>query len=169
LFLLLSVSQSLNNLIFGMQKRGRPPSLLETEQVAVRLPADWITRFRKAPGGVSAQIRNRVAESLALDALEPNFLKLSGQIDQLAKRVHRAFEHEWHADAKAFDAFVQAVKLLLADLPKPTKSQSEVKASAADAGQLIYNDFVSTTRELVKKGRTEIRTPLRHRLEKDNG
>jgi hypothetical protein len=148
-----------------MRKRGRPPSQFETEQVAVRLPSAWVTQFRKAAGGVSSQIRNRVAQSLALDALEPNFLRLSGQIDQLAKGVHRAFGNEWHADAKAFETFVQAIKLLLADLPKPTKSHSEVKASAADAAQLIYNDYVSTTRELVKKGRTEIRTPLARRLE----
>jgi hypothetical protein len=149
-----------------MQKRGRPPSKYPTEQVAVRLPKEMIEQFRrKGRGGVSAEIQERLWKSFS--EVEPNLQKLAGQIEELAKSVHRHFGAEWHADAPAHHAFLDTVRRLLADIPEPTATITTVKASAEVVGEVIYRDFVATTRELEQKGRTGFKPTTRQQVEND--
>lgn len=150
-------------------KRGRPRALVETEQVAVRLPRFMVDRFRKGRHGLSREIQERLARSMHFDQVEPHLRVLCGQIEQLAKAVHRAFGQEWHADQRAHRTFIETVRLLLNDLERqpPSERKATVKAEPTHAAELIYNHFVATTRD-AHEGRVEFRPSLRQILEGSN-
>jgi hypothetical protein len=152
-----------------MQKRGRPPARIQTEQVAVRLPREMVGRFRKSRRGVSGEIQDRLWRTIIEDgSTEPNFRELVGRIELLAKDVGRAFGAEWYADQKAHRTFVDVVRRLLADLPEPADQITTIKADPTVAGELIYQRFVSTMRELEEKGSTEMKPTIRYLLEGGN-
>ena len=148
------------------RKKGRPPAPWETEQVAIRLPRPMVEQFRKQRG-LSREIRERLGHSLAQDEIEPNFRKLMGQIEQLAKSVNRHFGAEWHADVNAHRAFIDTLRRLLADIPEPTASTTNVGVSAKVAAEFIYRDYVATVRELEAKGHTDFRSTTRQQGEND--
>jgi hypothetical protein len=154
-----------------MSKRGRKPPTFPTEQVTVRLPRRWIEQFRRSRG-VSNEIQERLAGSFHFDQTEPNFRKLVFQIEQLAKDVERTFGAPWYADAKAFDAFQETLRLALGDLPRPAEQTSTIKADAAAAAQMIYQRYLAIARDWELGLEPQMRTPLSHILEKqerDNG
>jgi hypothetical protein len=130
------------------KKKGRPPSLAETKQVAVRLPVDWIERFRKTEGGVTKAVVARLLRSLvASDHADLKLLNLAGAIEQLAIRVRRHYGAEWHEDQNAHRVFVEAVKRLVSDLPEPAACTTEAKHAPKLVGEVIYKDYVASVRE----------------------
>lgn len=147
-----------------MQKRGRKPPPEPTEQVTVRLPSSWLDYFRKRRG-VSAEIRERLAGSVHFDSIEPNFRKLAFQIERLAMDIEHSVGAPWHADSKAYEVFVETLRLVLADLPKPTEQKSAIKADAPTAAQLIYNRYLSIIRDWESEAAPRMRTPISHVLE----
>jgi uncharacterized membrane protein len=149
-----------------MQKRGRPPAKVPTEQIAVRLPRAWVSQFRKSGRGISGEIQERLARSMFDDDVDPNFRKLVGQIEVLARDVNRTFGVAWHADQKAHRAFVDTIRRLLAAMHEPTAQVSTIKADPTVAGELIFGRFVSVTRDFEDgKSVTTFRPTIRHQLE----
>jgi hypothetical protein len=130
------------------KKRGRPRLApgRETEQVTIRLPKMMLQFLR---GDRSAQIRERLAGSLADDDRDPNVRKLQAQIEQLAKEVQLACDgREWHADRYAHAIFVEAVRLLLADLPAPESGEARFKIDPSQAAGMLYTRYVNDLRQL---------------------
>jgi hypothetical protein len=125
-----------------------------------------VDQFRKSPRGLSREIQERLALSMHFDQVEPHLRTLAGQIEQLAKAVHRAFGQEWHADQRAHRTFIETIRMLLNDLERqpPTEQKTTVKAEPSHAAELIYNHFVATTRD-AQEGRVEMRPSLRQILE----
>jgi hypothetical protein len=154
-----------------MQKRGRKPAPFPTEQVTVRLPKRWLDHFRRGRG-VSKEIQERLAGSFHFDQTEPNFRKLVFQIERLAMDIERSVGAAWHADAKAYDIFLETLRLVLMDLPKPTEQKSTIKADPPTAAQLIYNRYLSIIRDWESGLEPQVKTPISHILddwEKDDG
>jgi hypothetical protein len=149
-----------------MQKRGRPKALIETKQVAVRLPVAMVEEFGPY---VSEQIRERLARSLFDEARDPHLRKLAGQIEEIAKDVHGATGFEWHSDQTAHHIFIEALRLLFANLPVPKAKKSKVALDPAAAAAIIYNRYAATVRELERTRKTGMRTPLSQLLENDDG
>jgi hypothetical protein len=148
-----------------MQKRGRPKALVETEQVAVRLPKAWVDHFRPH---VSKEIKEHLARSLMDEGRDPHLVKITGQIEEIAKDVRRATGFEWHADQQAHQIFIEALRLLFANLPIPKAKLSKVPMDPKAAATIIYNRYAETVRELDRTKKTRMRTPLSHVLENDN-
>jgi hypothetical protein len=148
-----------------MQKRGRPKALIETQQVAVRLPKAMVKRLQPH---VSKEIRNRLANSFCDEARDPRMLKIAGQIEELAKDVRKSLGAEWHADQYAHQVFIETLRLLFAGLPVPKGKQAKLKAEPADAAKMIYNRYMITMRELEKNRRSGMKVPLSHILEGGN-
>src|SRR5580704_3996 len=115
-----------------MQKRGRKPSPLPTQSVTVRLPQTWIDYFERHRGKTK-EIVERLATSFHFDQAEPNFRDLVFKVERLALDIERSVGAPWYADAKAYDVFLETMRLVLADLPKPKEEKSTVKADAATA------------------------------------
>jgi hypothetical protein len=147
-----------------MQKRGRKPSPMPTEQVTVRLPRQWLEHFRRGRG-VSKEIQERLAGSFHFDQTEPHFRKLVFQIERLAMDVGHSVGAEWYADDKAFDVFMETLRLLLADLPKPAARTSTIKADSATAAELIYRRYLSIIRDWESGAEPGAGTPISHLLE----
>jgi hypothetical protein len=148
-----------------MQKRGRPKALVESEQVAVRLPKVMVKHFRPH---VSKEIRERLARSLMDDGHDPHLRKIAGQIEEIAKDVRRATGFEWHADQKAHQIFIEALRLLFANLPVPKAKLSKVPMDPTAVAIIIYNRYAETVRELEQTKKTRMRTPLSLLLESDD-
>lgn len=138
-----------------MGKRGRPPAKIETMQVAIRLPVAWVEQFRKSEGGVSKAIQERLWRSTIADDVDPKFVQLAGQIEQLAKRVRRLYGVEWYEDQDAHKTFVDTVKRLLADLPEPEAHATNVSYAPELAAEIIYKSYVAEVQELREKGISE--------------
>jgi hypothetical protein len=147
-----------------MQKRGRKPPPFPTEQVTVRLPKQWIEHFRHGRG-VSKEIQERLAASFHFDQTEPNFRKLVFQIERLAMDIERSVGAPWYADDKAYEVFLETLRLVLRDLPKPTEQKSTIKADPTTAAQLIYNRYLSIIRDWERGLEPQARTPISHVLE----
>lgn len=150
------------------KRRGRKPPPVPTEQLSVRLPRQWVDHFRRGRGPTS-EIYERLAASFHFDQAEPNFRKLAFQIERLAMEIERSIGAPWYADAKAFDAFQETLRLALADLPRPTEQTSNIKADAAAAAQMIYQRYLAIVRDWELGLEPQMRTPLSHILERDNG
>jgi hypothetical protein len=150
-----------------MQKRGRPKALIETEQVAVRLPKAWVDHFRPH---VSKEIKEHLWRSLLDERRDPHLVKIAGQIEEIAKDVRRATGFEWHADQQAHQIFIEALRLLFVNLPIP-KAKLSKKASMDPkaVATIIYNRYAETVRELERTKKTRRRVPLSHLLENDDG
>ena len=132
-----------------MQKRGRPPSRLPSEQITVRLPRAMLERFRRGGNGVSAEIQRRLTESIEdEERRDPELLKLEGQIEELAKAVRRALGAEWHKDKKAHQTFIETLARLFDDLPVPSKTEVDPEVDPIAAAKLIYRHYVATVRDL---------------------
>jgi hypothetical protein len=147
-----------------MQKRGRKPPPFPTEQVTVRLPKQWIEHFRRGRG-VSKEMQERLAGSFHFDQTEPNFRKLVFQIERLAMDIERSVGAPWYADSKAYEVFLETLRLVLRDLPKPAKQKSTIKADPSTAAQLIYNRYLSIIRDWERGLEPQARTPISHVLE----
>ena len=142
-----------------MQKRGRPKALIETEQIAVRLPKAMVAELRP---NVSKEVRERLARSLFDDKRDPALRLLAGQIEQLAKEVKFAIGVDFHADKIAHQVFLETLKLLFADLPAPRARASTIKADPKVAAELIYNRLKATGQ---KGAKPTMRPTIRHLLE----
>lgn len=147
-------------------KRGRPEALIKTEQVAVRLPLEMVANFRPH---VSQQIRERLAWSLWEDGRDPRLRKLSGQIEEIARDVRGATGFDWHADHTAHQIFIEALRLLFADLPVPKAKKSKLALDPAAAAAMIYNRYAANVRELERTKKTGMHTPVSRLLENDDG
>jgi uncharacterized protein (DUF4415 family) len=146
--------------------RGRPRNKYETEQVSVRLDRSIVEELRNNRRGLSKEIQERLARTIFEDKDEPHIRLLTGQIRQLAKDVSEALGAEWHADKKAHLTFVEAVKLVLADLPIPSAQVTSVKIDdPAATARVIYNIYTAVIRELEQHGRSNFRAPLRKLME----
>jgi hypothetical protein len=151
-----------------MQKRGRKPPPLPSEQVCVRLPKPLVDHFRRGRG-VSSEIQERLAASIHFDQVESNFRKLVFKIERLALDVEQSVGAPWHADQKAFDIFLKTLHMTLRDLPRPAEQKSTVKADAGAAAELIYNRYISNACDWELGGEPQMRTPLPQILERDDG
>jgi hypothetical protein len=151
---------------FVRRKVGRPPAALETVQVGLRLPKVWVEQFQRGRG-VSKEIQERLFQSFFDDATDPKLREFWGQLEQLAVDVRRAFGAEWHDDQKAHLAFIDAVRRLIADLPVPTEQVSTLNIEPSIAGQLIYNQYLATIRDL-KEGRVAFRATARQQMGDDD-
>ena len=156
----------LNKLHFVMQKRGRPPSRLPTEQVTVRLPRAMLERFRRNGRGVSAEIQARLTGSIYDDERDPQLRKLEGQIEQLAKDVRRTFGAEWHQDEKAHRTFIETLRRLFDDVPLPAAQISKIAADPITAADLIYRLYVGTVRDLEAGAEISVRPASAQELAK---
>jgi hypothetical protein len=148
-----------------MQKRGRPKALIETEQVAVRLPKAWVDHFRPH---VSKEIKEHLWRSLLDERRDPHLVKIAGQIEEIAKDVRRATGFEWHADRQAHQIFIEALRLLFADLPIPKAKLSKAPMDPKAVATALFNRYAETVRELERAKKTRMRAPLSHILEDDN-
>jgi hypothetical protein len=147
------------------KKKGRPPAPLETMQVAVRLPKTWVEKFREAEGGVTRAIRDRLEQTIISEGIDPKFLKLFGQVEELSKRVSRYYGAEWHQDLNAHRTFVEAVRRLLSDLPEPAASAAETQHTPELVAEVIYRDYVRSAREDEKALEDDVqRTAAREQL-----
>jgi hypothetical protein len=149
-----------------MQKRGRPPARIPTEQVTVRLPRAMLDQFRRGGRGVSAEIQERLFRSLFDDARDENILLFAGKIEQLAKDVHGALGAHWYEDEKAHHVFIETVKRLFADLPVPSAQISKSPVDAKTAADLLYNRYVAVIQDYEAGAKPKIREPISHLLEK---
>jgi hypothetical protein len=153
-------SQYKNKGLNGMRKRGRPPAKVETVQVAVRLPREWVEQFRKE-GGVTKAIQKRLFDSALLDDVDPEFRKLWAQIEQLAKWVRRLYGCEWYEDQNAHKAFVDTVKRLVMHLPEPAASTVDIGHAPEVAAEFIYRAYVAELQEAERgEHRMEFKTLL---------
>lgn len=146
-------------------KRGRPAKGVAMKQVAVRLPVSWVEQFSKR--GLTREIQERLFASQLFEEMEPNFRKLTAQIEQLAKRVGRNYEGaQWYEDRDAHAAFLETVSRLLADLPVPTahKKRDVPPAHVAD---VIYRSYVAEVRDWESKRSLEM--PTTRELMKERG
>jgi uncharacterized protein YwbE len=146
-----------------MRKRGRPPAKVETVQVAIRLPREWVEQFRKE-GGVTKTIQKRLLTSTNFDEVDPEFRKLWGQIEELAKRVRRLWGFEWYEDQNARKTFVGVVKRLLTDLPEPAARSTKMSYTPEIAAEIIYRDYVAQLQEL-KRGDVRMKPSVKTLLE----
>jgi hypothetical protein len=140
-------------------RRGRPkkPAGQETEQVSVRLPTMMLKFLRPH---VAKEIRERLAGSLFDDTRDPNIAKLQAQIERLAKEVSLATGREWHKDSYSHAIFVEAVRLLLADLTAPSEAAAQFKIEPTQAAAMIYMRYVNDARQLEKFRKIGVRAPL---------
>jgi hypothetical protein len=150
------------------RKLGRPRLDAETEQVAVRLPKPWVDAMRPH---LSQNIRDRLYRSLFEEHLDrerdPHMVKISGQIEELARSVRRATGADWHADRISQQIFLETLRLLFASLPVPTAELSSVKLDPQAAAQIIFNSYAETVREHEQREKTIVMKPtLRSQLEK---
>jgi hypothetical protein len=152
------------------RKIGRPKALIESEQVQVRLPVIMVAELRKAgtqqSRSLSEEIRDRLGGSLLPPRTDAQSALLGRQVEQIAKEVGEAYGAPWHQDRKAHAAFVETLKLLIADLQAPAAEISKVTAAPAQAAELIYNRHLAVKREWEKSGEVEVRahTPLKNLL-----
>ncbi|MEH2546649.1 hypothetical protein V1283_003294 [Bradyrhizobium sp. AZCC 2262] len=141
---------------FGMQKakRGRPPIAAETEQVAVRLPKAWIKVMQPH---LSQNIRDRLYRSLFEEQIDQqrdqHLVRLSGQIEELARRVRRATRADWHSDRLSHQVFLETLRLLFEAQPAPTAEASTLKSDPNQAAEVIFNSYVEEVREY-EQGKT---------------
>jgi hypothetical protein len=144
---------------------GRPPALIESEQVQVRLPVLMVTELRKAGAdrgwSLSKEIRERLGGSLLPPITDAESALVGRQVEQIAREVNEAFGAPWHQDRKAHAAFIETIKLLLADLPEPAGELSKVSASPTQAAELIYNKYLAVRRQWEKDEQVEMQTPTR--------
>jgi hypothetical protein len=104
--------------------------------------------LRYLKGDRSAQIRERLAQSLFDDTRDPNISKLQAQIEQLAKEVRLQTGQDWHADRYSHAIFIEVVRLLLADLTAPkADGGAQFSVEPAQAAGMIYTRYVNDVRE----------------------
>jgi hypothetical protein len=77
---------------------------------------------------------------------------LVGQIEQLAKDVGRTFGAEWHRSPRAHRAFLEAMRLLFAEVPVPESNVGEAEIDPVAAAQVIFNRFIALSREYEEQG-----------------
>jgi hypothetical protein len=131
-------------------------------------PNRWRSVFRLIWSIISGRtFPNRYGS--ACEARDPHLRKLAGQIEEIAKDVHGATGFEWHSDQTAHQIFVEALRLLFANLPVPKTKKSKVALDPAAAAAIIYNRYAATVRELERTRKTGMRTPLSQLLENDDG
>jgi len=155
--------------VIQKKPRGRPRARIENEQIALRLPRFMAQKLREAghsrEGGLSSEIRERLARSLFDDARDPQLWLLQGQIEQLAKEVKFNTGADFHADKIAHRIFLETLKLLFADLVEPNAQISTIKADPKVAAELIYNRLKATGK---RNAKTTMRPTIRHLLENDD-
>jgi hypothetical protein len=128
-----------------MQKarRGRPPVAAETEQVAVRLPKEWIEAMRPH---LSQNIRDRLYRSLFDEQIDEqrdkHLVKLAAQIEELARRVKRATRADWHSDRLSHQIFMETLRLLFEAQPAPSNDVSTLKSDPHQAAEVIFSSYV---------------------------
>jgi hypothetical protein len=127
---------------------------MPTKQVTVRLPKEWVEAFEnpnKGGKGVSAEIQERIFRTIEIDDVEPNFRKLTAQLEQLARRVRRHYGADWFADRDAHATFLDCARRLFGDLPAPSKKLSASKSPPELVGEVIYNDYVAGVRDAERR------------------
>jgi|SRR5579863_1470477 len=139
-----------------MQKRGRPPAPVPTEQVTVRLEAEMVRQFRKARG-VSTEIQERLFRSVGDDKRDQEFRMFAGKLEKLASDVQRALGARWYEDKKAHAVFIEITRRMLADLPQPSAEISDSRADVQTAADILYNRYVGEQREIASGGKPKIR------------
>ena len=153
--------QYLNKWHFVMRKRGRPPAAIPTEQVTVRLPREWLERFRRHGQGVSAEIQERLYRSLLDEERDQQFRMFAGKMEKLASDVHHAVGARWYEDRKAHQIFIEAVRRLLADLPAPTSNiADELSTTVEAAANLLYRRYANELHEIETTGQPKPRASL---------
>jgi hypothetical protein len=140
-----------------MQKRGRPPAAIPTEQVTVRLPRQWLEGFRRHGNGVSAEIYERIYCSLLDEQRDQQFRMFAGKMEKLATDVHHALGARWYEDRKAHLVFIEIVRRMLADLPVPSAEISESPADVKTAADLLYSRYVAEQRDIELSGKPGVR------------
>jgi hypothetical protein len=139
-----------------MQKRGRPPSPYETEQVTVRLAKTMVDRFKKA-AGVSKEIQERLWRSVYDEERDQQFRVFAGKMEELAKAVRHTLGVHWYEDRNAHQVFVEVVRQLLADLPVPGAEISELPTDVKAIADLLYRRYASELREIETGGKPKPR------------
>jgi uncharacterized protein (DUF4415 family) len=152
--------QYLNKWHFVMQKRGRPPAAVPTEQVTVRLPREWLEHFRQHGSGVSAEIQERLYRSLLDEQREQKFRVFAGKMEKLSSDVHHALGAHWYEDRKAHLVFIEAVRRLLADLPVPASDDTELPMTIEAAANLLYRRYANELHEIQTTGQPKPRATL---------
>jgi hypothetical protein len=144
-----------------MQKRGRPPAAVPTEQVSVRLPREWLEHFRRRGRGVSAEIYDRLFRSVLDEQRDQEFRTFAGKMEKLANDVHHAVGAHWYEDRKAHQIFIEAVRRLLADLPVPAKDISgELSTTVEAAANLLYRRYANELHEIKTTGQPKARASV---------
>jgi hypothetical protein len=131
-----------------------PAKPIETAQYQIRMPVQLHTALVKAAAavgrGFSKDVRDRLGKSLLEDEWRRANGELEiflGQVRELAQRVSRYYRADWHADADAYAAFVEAVNRLIATRPKPKGKSAASEHAPAVVGEIIFRQFVTETAE----------------------
>jgi hypothetical protein len=114
----------------------------------VQLHTDLVKAAAKIGRRFSEDVRDRLARSLLEEQLReanPELETFLGQVRELAQRVSRYYRAEWHADADAYAAFVEAMNRLIATRPKPKGKSAASEHAPAVVGEIIFRQFVTET------------------------
>jgi len=92
-----------------MAKRGRPSTGIKTELVHLRLPVAILKRMRGSPRGLTGEIKDRLARSVAIDAYPPT-RDLAEAVQWIADEVSRHAGAKWNDSAGGRGAVVAGLK-----------------------------------------------------------
>jgi hypothetical protein len=119
---------------------------------------------------LSQNIRDRLHRSLFEEQIEaardPHMIRISGQIEEIAKSVRRATGSDWHADRASHLIFIEALKLLFESSPAPDTDVSNVTWDPKEAGRLIYRTYAETARELEQQRSLNMKATIRSKMER---